>query len=77
MPRYPCSDQTQPINRESFWSQDSFPGDLHRAVLVSTAILFAITRRALLGVPGGADFTQIYSLSNIADIHYQHIPLQD
>ena len=70
-------DQTQRIYTESFWSEDSFPGDLHRTVLVSTAILFAILRRALLGVPGGADFTQIDSLADIANFHYQNIPLQD
>ena len=76
MPSSSQSDQTRRIYPESFRSEDSFPGDLHRVVLVSTAILFAILRCGLLGVPGGANFTQIDSLADIANFHYQNIPLQ-
>ena len=65
------------VSTPSFWSEDSFPGDLHRTVLVSAAIFFAILRCALLGVPGGTDFTQIYSLADVTNFHYQDIPLQD
>lgn len=63
-------------SRRSLGSEDSFLSDLQRAALVSAAIVFAVARRALLSVPGTADFTQIDSLPEIADFHDQHDSLQ-